>query len=78
MSDSDSKFTSKLWKGLFKGFETNMNFNTAYHPNFDGKIERLNQVIEDILRMYVMEKPYKWKTTYTWYNLPTTMGIRDH
>jgi hypothetical protein len=39
----------------------NLNFNTTYHLEFDGKIERVNQVIEDMLRMYVMEKPSKWE-----------------
>jgi hypothetical protein len=61
MSDRDPKFTSKFWKGLFNGFETNLNFSTAYHPELDGKIERVNQVIEDMLRMYVMDKPSKWE-----------------
>jgi len=37
VSDRDPNFTSKLWRGLFKGFRTNMNFNTTYHPDFDGK-----------------------------------------
>jgi hypothetical protein len=46
---------------LFKGFKTNLNFNTTYHPEFDGKKKRVNQVIKDMLRMYVMEKPYKWE-----------------
>jgi hypothetical protein len=61
VSERDPKFTSKFWKGLFKGFRTNLNFNTTYHPESDGKIERVNQVIEDMLRMYVMEKPSKWE-----------------
>jgi hypothetical protein len=39
----------------------NMNFSTTYHPDSDGKIERVNRVIEYILRMYVMEKPSKWE-----------------
>jgi hypothetical protein len=46
-------------EGLFKGFETNMKFSTTYHPKLDGKIERVNKVIEDILRMYVIDKPSK-------------------
>jgi hypothetical protein len=39
----------------------NLNFNTTYHPESDGKIERVNRVIEDMLRMYVMDKPSKWE-----------------
>jgi hypothetical protein len=59
--DRDPKFTSKFWKGLFKGFKTNLNFNTTYHPESDGKTKRVNQVIEDMLRMYMMDKPCKWE-----------------
>jgi hypothetical protein len=61
VSDRDSKFTSKFWKGLFNGFGTNLNFSIAYHQESDGKTERVNQVIEDMLRMYVMDKPSKWE-----------------
>jgi hypothetical protein len=58
----DPKFTSKSWRGLFKGFGMNMkNFITAYHYESDGKIERVNQVIEDMLRMYVMDNSDKWE-----------------
>jgi hypothetical protein len=59
--DRDPKFTSKFWKGLFNGFGTNLNFTTAYHPESDGQTKRVNQVIEDMLRMYVMDKPSKWE-----------------
>jgi hypothetical protein len=61
VSDRDLKFTSNFWKGLFKGFGTNLNFSTTYHPEFDGQIERVNRVIEDMLRMYVMDKPSRWE-----------------
>jgi hypothetical protein len=61
VSDRDSKFTSNFWKGFFKGFKMNLNFSTTYHPESDGQTKRVNRVIEDILRMYVMEKPSKWE-----------------
>jgi transposase InsO family protein len=61
VSDKYTKFTSNLWRGLFKGFGTNMNFSTTYHPQSDGQIERVNQVIEDMMRMYVMDKQSKWE-----------------
>jgi hypothetical protein len=52
VSDKDTKFTSNFWRGLFKGFGTNLNFSTSYNPQIDGKIEIVNQIIEDMLRMY--------------------------
>jgi DNA-binding transcriptional regulator WhiA len=61
VSDRDPKFTSKFWKGLFNGFGTNLNFSIAYHLEIDGQTKRVNQVIEDMLRMYVMDKPSKWE-----------------
>jgi hypothetical protein len=61
VSEKVPKFTSKFWKGLFKGFRTNLNFSTIYHLESDGKTGRVNQVIEDMIRMYVIDKPYKWE-----------------
>jgi hypothetical protein len=34
--DGDPKITSNFWKGLFKGFRTNLNFSTSYHPKSNG------------------------------------------
>jgi hypothetical protein len=59
--DRDPNFTSNFWKGLFKGFGINLNFSTTYQPESDGQIERVNHVIEDMLRMCVMDKPSKWE-----------------
>jgi hypothetical protein len=61
VSNRDPKFTSKFWKRLFNGFGTNLNFSTTYHPESDGQTKRVNQVIEYMLRMYVMDKPSKWE-----------------
>ena len=59
--DRDTKFTSKFWKSMFADLGTKINFITAYHPQTDGQTERVNQVHEDMLRMYMMEKPSKWE-----------------
>ena len=53
--DNDPKFTGNFWKYLFKGLHTKLKFSTTYHPQMDGKIERGNQVLEDMLRMYVRD-----------------------
>jgi len=55
VSDIDPKITSNFWKGLFKGFGTNLNLSTTYHPELDQKIERTNIIVEDMLKMCVMD-----------------------
>ena len=38
-----------------------MNFVIAYHPQTNGQTERVNQVLEDMLRMYVKDYSKKWE-----------------
>eukprot|EP00253_Pinus_taeda_P009514 PITA_09514 len=40
---------------------TQLNFNRAYHPRTDGQTEQVNQVVEDMLRAYVMQQLTKWE-----------------
>jgi hypothetical protein len=61
ISDRDPKFTSNFWKGLLEGFDINLNFSTTYPPKIYWKIKKFNQVIKDMLRMYVMDKPSRWE-----------------
>ena len=59
--DRDTKFTINVWRSLFSRLETHLNFSTAYHLQTDRQTERLNQILEEILRMYVMKNPTKWE-----------------
>jgi hypothetical protein len=61
ISDRDTKFTSNFWKSMFSSFETKLLFSTSYHPQNDGKTERVNQVLEDMRRMHIMHQPKKWE-----------------
>ena len=61
ISDRDPKFTSNFWKSLYKGLDTKLNFSIAYHPQTDGQTQMVNQVLEDMLRMYVRDHPKKWE-----------------
>lgn len=56
MFDRDAKFTSKFWKVLFAGLGTQLTFNTTNHPHTNGQTERVNKILEDMLRMYVMHQ----------------------
>ena len=61
ISDRDKKFTLNFWKSLFADLRTQLNFSTSYNPQIDGQIKRVNNVLEDMLHMYVMDKPTKWE-----------------
>ena len=52
VSDRDPKFTSKFWMTMFQSLGTLLNLSSTYHPKTDGQTERVNQLIEDMLRSY--------------------------
>ena len=57
VSDRGEKFTSMFWKELFAGLGADLAFSTTYHLH----IERVNMILEDMLRMYVMHQHRKWE-----------------
>ncbi|KAA0048733.1 pol protein [Cucumis melo var. makuwa] len=60
VSDRDARFTSKFWKGLQTTMGTRLDFSTAFHPQTNGQTERLNQVLEDMLRACALEFSGSW------------------
>jgi transposase InsO family protein len=61
ISDRDSIFTSRFWTSLQSALGTQLNLSITYHPETDGQTERVNQVMEDMLRMYVMDNQTQWE-----------------
>ena len=60
-SDHGSIFTSKFWDSFQKAIGTNIRFSTAFHPQTSGQVERVNQILEDMLRACVISFGMKWE-----------------
>ena len=60
VSDRDTIFISHFWRDLFKLYQVNLSLSTAYHPQTDGQTKRVNQILEDMFRAYVLTSPKNW------------------
>jgi transposase InsO family protein len=60
VSDRGPQFVSKFWEELHKSLGTKLLHSSAYHPQTSRQTERVNQILEDMLRACVLEFPQKW------------------
>ena len=60
VSDRGSIFTSHFWKCLSKLLGVNRRLSTSFHPQTDGQTERMNQTVEQYLRIYCNYQQDNW------------------
>ena len=60
VSDRDLRFTSQFWQSLQRALGTQLNFSTVFHPQIDGQSERVIQILEDMLRVCVLDFGGNW------------------
>ncbi|GKC93489.1 putative reverse transcriptase domain-containing protein [Tanacetum coccineum] len=60
ISDRDSHFMSRFWRSLQKALGTNLDMSTAYHSQTDGQSKRTIQMLEDMLRVCVIDFGSSW------------------
>ena len=58
--DRDPRFTSRFWKELQLALGTRLNFSPTFHSQTDRQLERVIQVLEDMLRGCVLDFPESW------------------
>ncbi|GJX95756.1 putative reverse transcriptase domain-containing protein, partial [Tanacetum coccineum] len=60
ISYRDGRLTSRFWQTLQKALGTRLEMSTAYHPQTDEQSERTIQILDAMLRAYVMDFGGSW------------------
>ena len=56
ISDRGPQFTARFWECLHEQIGTHLVRSSAYHPQTAGQTERVNQILEDILRACALSR----------------------
>jgi hypothetical protein len=59
-SDRGPQFISHFWKQFLQILGTSLNLSSAYHPQTDGQIERVNQIFEQYLQCAISYQQDDW------------------
>jgi transposase InsO family protein len=61
VSDRDKIFRSSFWQHLLSLLGVTPNMSTAFHPQTDGQTERVNQTLEQYLRIFCNYQQDNWQ-----------------
>ncbi|MBW0571468.1 hypothetical protein O181_111183 [Austropuccinia psidii MF-1] len=62
VNDRAPLFVSSFWTNLCQQLKISRDLSTAYHPETDGRTERVNQILEQYLWMYFSYHQDDWNT----------------
>jgi transposase InsO family protein len=60
VSDRGTQFHSKFWERLHGTLDAQLRFSSTYHPQTDGQTERVNHILEDMLRACALQYERSW------------------
>jgi transposase InsO family protein len=60
VSDRGRQFTLRFWERLHETLDTQLQFSSTYHSYMDGQTERVNQILEDMLRACALQYGRSW------------------
>jgi transposase InsO family protein len=76
VSDRGTHFTSKFWESLHETLDTQFCLSFAYHPQTDGQTERVNQILEDMLRACASQYGTSWDKSLPYAEFSITTAIK--
>ena len=76
-SDRGSEFVSAFFRSLGKALSMELHYTSGYHPEADGQTERVNQTLEQYIRIYCSYQQDDWSrllpmAEFTYNNAPNS------
>jgi transposase InsO family protein len=66
ISDRGLQYVARFWEQLHASLRTHLIHSSAYNPQTDGQMKRVNQILEDMLRACVLEHQESWDQNLPW------------
>ena len=63
MSDRGPQFMSRVWKAFMERLGVSI---SGFHPESNGRVERVNQDVGRFLRSYCQDRPGEWAAFVPW------------
>jgi transposase InsO family protein len=60
VSDRGAQLIARFWEQLQESLGTKLVISSTYHPQTDGQTERVNQILEDMLRACAIDYDKNW------------------
>jgi transposase InsO family protein len=60
ISNRGTQFVARFWEQLHECLGTKLICSSSYHPQTDGHTERINQILEDMLRASILHFDKSW------------------
>jgi hypothetical protein len=64
--DRGSQFVARFWEQLHASLGTHLIHSSVYHLQTDGQTEQVNQILEDMIRVSVLEHQGSWDQNLPW------------
>jgi transposase InsO family protein len=76
ISDTGTQFVARFWEQLHECLGTKLIRSSSYHPQTDGQTERINQILEDMLRQASCTLIRVGTSVCPWQSSPITIAIK--
>ncbi|GAA5830400.1 hypothetical protein JCM3770_006073, partial [Rhodotorula araucariae] len=77
VSDRDKLFTGRFWRSLHSRLGVQLQMSTSFHPETDGRSERTNKTVVQILRQYVSREQRNWVAALSLAEYAVNTAVND-